>query len=225
MKSWKDYVENILIAVFLAFVVRTFLITGYKVPTSSMSPTLVAGDFIFSYRLPYGLNIPFSETKLWASSPSRGEVVVFTYPDQPRVHYVKRVIALPGDRVEIKNGQLSVNGEMYTYESASDSNSIGDEASEFFEIKKEKSANSEWLLTLQKGAEGRSYGPLIVPPNELFLLGDNRDSSDDSRYWGTVPIQKVEGKVVLIWLSLDWKNKLAGNLPKVRWHRVGISPR
>lgn len=218
--SWNDYFENILVAIFLAFVVRTFVITGYKVPTSSMSPTLVAGDFIFSYRIPFGIKIPFSVGKVLAKSPERGDVVVFTYPDQPRVHYVKRVIALPGDRVEIKNGQLSVNGANYYYENVQDQ-----EDSEFFEIKKEKSPQSEWLLTLQKGVEGQNYGPLIVPPNELFMLGDNRDSSDDSRYWGTVPILRVEGKVVLIWLSLDWKNKIAGSLPKIRWHRVGISPR
>lgn len=232
MQSWKDYAESILVAVFLAFIVRTFIFTGYKVPTSSMSPTLVAGDFIFSNRMPYGIKLPFTENKIFRKSPGRGEVVVFTYADQPRVQYVKRVIGLPGDKIEIKEGRLEVNGEPYKYEEINpnlDTETFTDEIKspefgDFFEIKKEKGPNSEWFLTLQKGFDKTNYGPIVVPPNELFLLGDNRDSSDDSRYWGTVPINRVEGRVVLVWLSLDWKNRLAGSLPKIRWHRVGLSP-
>ncbi len=234
MANWRDYLENILIAVFLALVVRTFVLTGYKVPTSSMAPTLLPGDFIFSYRVPYGLKIPLTETKVAINPPKRGEIVVFTYADQPKVNYVKRVIGLPGDRVQIENGELIINGEKLQYENIS-SDQLQSEIqdlpnaetfSESFKVVKEKEGDhSRWLL-FQKSQKAHNFGPFIVPPNEVFLLGDNRDSSDDSRYWGTVPIERVEGRVVLIWLSLNWQQRVWENrVPTLRWPRIGVSPR
>jgi len=234
MAGWRDYVENILIAVFLALVVRTFIFTGYKVPTSSMAPTLLPGDFIFSYRVPFGAKIPLTEKKIAVNPPVRGDVVVFTYPDQPKINYVKRVVGLPGDRVQIENGELILNGEKLQYEDMPkaefekeiQSMPNAEQFAESFRIVKEKSGeNSRWLL-FQKSQKSHSFGPFIVPPNEVFLLGDNRDSSDDSRYWGTVPIERVEGRVVLIWLSLNWQKKIWENrVPTLRWARIGISPR
>jgi signal peptidase I len=246
MASWRDYLENILIAVFLALVVRTFVLTGYKVPTSSMAPTLLPGDFIFSYRLPYGVKIPLTNQKIAINPPKRGDVVVFTYPDQPRVNYVKRVVALPGDRVQIENGELILNGEKFLYDELSpeqmekelqdlpnvelfrvvneraSGGSSGDSSSD--SAKEKDSPGSRWVL-FQKSQKSRSFGPFIVPPNEVFLLGDNRDSSDDSRYWGTVPIERIEGRVVWIWLSLNWQKKIWENrVPTLRWQRIGISP-
>jgi signal peptidase I len=234
MTGWRDYLENILIAVFLALLVRTFVITGYKVPTSSMAPTLLPGDFIFSYRLPYGIKIPLTEAKVAVKAPKHGEIVVFTYPDQSKTHYVKRVIGLPGDRIQIENGELILNGEKMIYEEmpqAQFEKTIQDfpnpELSvDLFKIKSEKDhADSRWLL-FQKSPKTQSFGPFIVPPNEVFLLGDNRDSSDDSRYWGTVPIERIEGQVILIWLSLNWQKKFWENrVPTLRWSRVGVVPR
>jgi len=242
MASWRDYLENILIAVFLALVVRTFVLTGYKVPTSSMAPTLLPGDFIFSYRLPYGVKIPLTNQKFAVNSPKRGDVVVFTYPDQPRVNYVKRVVALPGDRVQIENSELILNGEKFRYEELAPElmeKELQDIPNpELFRMVNERPAdepadktvlekevpNSRWVL-FQKSQKSSNFGPFIVPPNEVFLLGDNRDSSDDSRYWGTVPIERIEGRVVWIWLSLNWQKKLWENrVPTLRWQRIGISP-
>lgn len=234
MANWRDYLENILIAVFLALVVRTFILTGYKVPTGSMAPTLLPGDFIFSYRVPYGLKIPLTDTKVAINPPDRGEIVVFTYPDQPKVNYVKRVIGIAGDRVQIENGELIVNGEKLKYEEMPREElekEIQDMPNaelfeQSFKVVKEKDGDrSRWLL-FQKSQKTHSFGPFIVPPNEVFLLGDNRDSSDDSRYWGTVPINRIEGRVVLIWLSLNWQEKIWENrIPTLRWARIGISPR
>jgi signal peptidase I len=182
---WRDYFESILVAVFLALFVRSYVVTGYKVPTSSMSPTLLPGDFIFAYRLPFGFTLPLTTKKVFVQAPSRNEIVVFTFPEQPRSNYVKRVIGLPGDRVQIQNGMVIVNGEK-----------TGVEAE-------------------KTGA--KSFGPIIVPPGEVFLLGDNLEVSDDSRYWGTVPLEKIEGKVFYVWLSLDWDNRwLDGRLPSLR---------
>ncbi len=234
MANWRDYLENILIAIFMALVVRTFVLTGYKVPTSSMAPTLLPGDFIFSYRVPYGLKIPLTETKVAVKPPQRGEIVVFTYAEQPKTNYVKRVIGLPGDRVQIENGELFLNGEKLQYEDMSAEQfekeiqdfPNNDLSPEMFKLVKEKEgADSRWLL-FQKSPKSHSFGPFIVPPNEVFLLGDNRDSSDDSRYWGTVPIERIEGRVVLIWLSLNWQKKIWDNrVPTLRTSRVGTVPR
>jgi signal peptidase I len=226
MSNWRDYVENILIAVFLALVVRTFVIAGYKVPTSSMAPYLLPGDFIFSYRLPYGVKIPFVQTKIAVNPPTRGEVVVFTYPEQPRVTYVKRVIGLPGDRIQIIQGRLQINGENFSYkdiepESFFDKSIDKDLFKSVLEIAPEGSRRLLFERSENSKTGGANFGPLIVPPNEVFLLGDNRDTSDDSRYWGTVPIERIEGRVVFVWLSLDWQNKIwDSRFPSVRWERT-----
>ncbi len=218
MRSWRDYVENILIAVFLALVVRAFLLAGYKVPTSSMSPNLLPGDFIFSYRLPYGVKIPLTQYKFAISAPERGEVVVFTYPEQPKISYVKRVIGLPGDRIQITNGRLQVNGENLKYKDLPNSQNM---SSDLFKVVEEIAPEGSRKLLFEISGKETSFGPLIVPPNEVFLLGDNRDTSDDSRYWGTVPIERIEGRVIFIWLSLDWQNKVWDNrFPGVRWNRT-----
>ena len=237
MANWRDYLENVLIAVFLALVVRTFVLTGYKVPTSSMAPTLLPGDFIFSYRFPFGLKIPLTDTKIAVQAPERGEIVVLNYAEQPRVNYVKRVIGFPGDRVQIENGELIVNGEKMQYEDmppdefakAIQEFPNSSLSADMFKMVKEKSGDrSHWLLLMKepnKSQKSHHFGPFIVPPNEVFLLGDNRDSSDDSRYWGTVPIERIEGRVVLIWLSLNWQKRIWENrVPTLRWERMMLSP-
>ncbi len=225
MKNWKDYLETVILAVFLALLIRTFVLSGYKVPTSSMAPSLIPGDFIFASRLHYGLRVPFTTTKIFSRLPDRGEVVVFNYPDQPRVHYVKRVIGLPGDKVEIKAGRLSLNDELFELTELEQIPSteallrdMPKEFTEYFKIFREKHKEQKRWISLQKAGTLKDFGPFIVPPNEVFLLGDNRDSSDDSRYWGTVPINHIEAKVLCIWLSLDWSGKSESFF---RWHRVG----
>lgn len=220
MKTWRDYIENILIAMLLALVVRAFVLTGYKVPTGSMAPTLLPGDFIFAYRLPFGFKIPFTEKKIFIRAPVRGDVVVFTYPEQPQVTYVKRVIGLPGDRIEIKDDHLIVNEKTFQYVAAGPEMGKDIPNSDLFTVVTEKGMGIDHNLVLKKETERKDFGPIIVPPEEVFLLGDNRDSSDDSRYWGTVPFARIEGKVIFIWLSLNWQQKVWENrLPTVRWDR------
>lgn len=224
MKNWRDYVENVLIAVLLALLVRTFILTGYKVPTGSMAPTLLPGDFIFAYRLPYGLKIPFSNHKVATSLPERGDVVVFSYPEQPQISYVKRVIGLPGDRIQIEKGKLILNGETLKYEASTQvlPDTIDPDLFQMVQEKHvEEASEKPRLLIVAKSPKTQNFGPLIVPPNHIFLLGDNRDSSDDSRYWGTVPMERVDGRVTWIWLSLNWQQKVWENrIPTIRWHRT-----
>lgn len=210
-------------AIFLALVIRTFVLTGYKVPTGSMVPTLKPGDFIFSFRLPYGLRIPFSQTKISGVLPLRGEIVVFTYPEQPKVSYVKRVIGLPGDLIKIDSGRLVVNGKAYQY-SEQPADVIADLPNfQMQTVLVEKAPEGERQILHLKDGKPQSFGPLVVPPNEIFLLGDNRDASDDSRYWGTVPMERLEGRVLLIWLSLDWPDPGLGDLSQSRWPQLKIN--
>jgi len=217
---WRDYFENILVAIFLALFVRTFILTGYKVPSVSMAPNLLPGDFIFSYRLPYGMKIPLTQVRLGKGIPKRGDVVVFTFPDQPRVNYVKRVIGLPGDRVEMIDNELVLNGKRLSYQQSS-APELDLPNSDLYELMLESDQEGKRTILLSKNSAKKVFGPLIVPPNEVFLLGDHRDSSDDSRYWGTVPIERIEGQVFLIWLSLDWNKKWADQrLPSLRLERI-----
>jgi signal peptidase I len=232
-KHWRDYLENILVAVFLALIVRTYIWTGYRVPTGSMAPTLKPGDFIFAYKLPFGVRLPFMEKKISGIPPQRGDIVVFTYPEQPRTNYVKRVVGLPGDVIEIQDRELIINGKALRYEDA-DSSAISDLPS--FEIQtvlKEIAPEGARTILALKDAKKKSFGPIVISPGEVFLLGDNRDASDDSRYWGTVPIERIEGRVSLIWLSLSWQQSQAedgretgvsGRLPQIRWERVFTRP-
>lgn len=204
IRRWQDYVESILIAVLFALIVRTFVLSGYRVPTSTMAPSLKPGDFIFSFRIPYGLRLPLTQKKFGGGVPERGEVVVFTFPDQPRVNYVKRVIGIPGDLIEIKQGRLSVNSQPFDYEAKSPE-AIGDLPNfDELQVFAEKAPEGDRLIILKKQGPWKDFGPLVVPQGEVFLLGDNRDLSDDSRYWGTVPIARIDGRVFMIWLSVDW---------------------
>lgn len=213
VRRWQDYVESILIAILLALVVRTFVLSGYRVPTSTMAPTLKPGDFIFSFRLPFGVRVPLTQKKLAGRIPSRGEVVVFTFPDQPRVNYVKRVIGIPGDLVEIRQGHLWINGQELEYESLP-SDVISDMPNDQeLQVLRETAPEGPRLIVLKKQGPWKDFGPLVVPQGEVFLLGDNRDLSDDSRYWGTVPASRIDGKVFFIWLSVDWNRRWAGT----RW--------
>ncbi|MFS4459672.1 signal peptidase I [Bdellovibrio sp. HCB2-146] len=225
MTRWREYVTTLVLAVACALFVRNYVATAYKVPTGSMQPTLKPGDFIFASRLSYGVSLPFSRTKFDITLPERGDLVVFSYPNQPGTSYVKRVVGLPGDRVQIQNGRLVLNDQPLTYEKAENSSRDNPNA-EMFDIFSEKSEGLEWRVIMDKQSEGRNFGPLVVPPGEVFLLGDNRDASDDSRYWGTVPLAEVAGKVVIVWLSLDWQNKWGSDrYPSVRWERVFSSLR
>ena len=153
MKDWRDYIENTLIAVLLALIVRAFILTGYKVPTGSMAPTLLPGDFIFAYRLPLGVKIPLTSKKIFVRPPERGDVVVFTYEEQPQVTYVKRVIGLPGDRIEIKNDRLIVNEKSFDY--LPEDTVLARELpnSDLFKVVKEKGMGIDHDLVLKKETE------------------------------------------------------------------------
>ncbi len=215
MVRWREYLTTLILAVFCALLVRNYVATAYKVPTGSMQPTLKPGDFIFASRLFWHSS---------ASNPERGSLVVFSYVNQPSVTYVKRVIGLPGDRVQIIEGKLYINEQAVKYIPTPEA-VLDNPNPDIFEVFEESFGEHKWRVILQRKSEAKNFGPIVVPPGEVFLLGDNRDASDDSRYWGTVPTSQIIGKVVLIWLSLDWQQKWGGDrYPSVRWQRVFAKP-
>ncbi len=217
-KGWKELAFIFILAVLSAIFVRTYFLAPYRVPTGSMQPALKPGDFIFVSQVAYGFPTGGGD-KIAERPPRRGDLVTYYYASQPDTAYVKRVIALPGDRVEIKNNRLIINGIRLSYTPLENG---GDNPNpELFELFTESFDNLSWPVIFNKTENQKSLGPLVVPPGEVFLLGDNRDASDDSRYWGTVPIGQIFGKVSLIWLSLDWQKKWAGHrFPSVRWERL-----
>lgn len=222
----REYTESLIVAILLALVLRFFVISAYKIPTGSMLPTLKVGDFIFAYKLPFGFPIPFANGERWAASlPQRGDVVVFRYPGNENVNYVKRVVGLPGDRIAIKNKKLLVNDVEAGYQALPETVIHDVPSSDYYsaslETIRSSSPEAAHIVMNNHADQADFFGPVVVPPGQIFVLGDNRDSSDDSRYWGTVPVNHLEGRVVLVWLSLDWMNPWGGErLPSLRWDRV-----
>lgn len=197
------------------------MLSGYRVPTSTMAPVLKPGDFIFSYKLPYGVKIPLTQKKIAIEAPNRGDVVVFTFPEQPRVNYVKRVIGLPGDLVQIRAGRLEVNGVRFDYKPGNPDLISDLTHFEGLDVYTEQAPEGDRQVLLGRNAVRQDFGPILVPQGQVFLLGDNRDASDDSRYWGSVPLERIEGRVFLIWLSLDWSKRWGNqNLPHLRRDRL-----
>lgn len=204
----REIAETIVIALVIAIFVRSFVVQAFKIPSSSMEPTLLVGDQLLVNRLSYGIGIEMplmnrlGRRVIHLSTPKRGDVIVFIFPKNRRLDFIKRVIGLPGEKVEVrevKNARLERKQEIYINDRL-----IEDPWGHF----------SSWRLG------GRdTYGPIMVPPNSLFVMGDNRDNSEDSRYWGFVPLDNVLGKAVILYWSLD--RQAPSLVSKVRWQRIG----
>lgn len=191
----REYAESIIIALVLALVIRTFVIQAFKIPSGSMEPTLEIGDHLLVNKFIYGIKIPFTSINLFPwKSPQRGDVIVFIYPLDPGKDFIKRVVGVGGDTVSIVNKKLYINGV---------------EAPDPHAVYRE---NSVLLGELQKLD---NFGPVTVPKESLFVLGDNRDHSFDSRFWGFVPLKDVLGKAFTIYWSWNSQRSL------VRWNRLG----
>ncbi len=191
----KEWLKSIVIALVLALFIRTFLVQAYKIPSGSMIPTLLIGDYLLVSKVSYGIRNPFKDDFLYKwDIPKRQEIVVFTYPVDPKLDFIKRVIGLPGDTVEIRNKKVFVNGEPL------------DEPYVQFTDKD--------IYPMELSPRD-NYGPVKVPPGHLFVLGDNRDQSYDSRFWGFVPIHSLKGKALIIYFSWD------GEKTRPRLSRIG----
>jgi signal peptidase I len=223
----RDLIWALILCITVVIAVRSFVIEPFKIPSGSMLPTLESGDQIFVTRFSYGLSFPFTKWEfLPISTPKRGDVVVFLFPRDESMHYIKRVIGLPGDTIEFKGRDLMINGELVPKEPVTDvamisaMTGVQDDLGEYY---RETLGSVTHLIRHRKNATydfPRSYPAKTVPANEFFVSGDNRDDSYDSRAWGTVPRSNLEGKAQVVWLSFDDQVNW-GSLSKVRWNRCG----
>ena len=176
----REYAEAIILALILALFIRTFVIQAFKIPSPSMVPTLLVGDHILVNKFLFGFKTPFSDHKIMAlRGPERGDVIVFKYPRDKKLDFIKRCVGVGGETVEVRDKQVLINGEPITFPQA---------------------------VFLDKGSllTGRdTFGPVTVPEGKVFVMGDNRDNSNDSRFWGFVDLVDVKGKAIVIYWSWD----------------------
>jgi signal peptidase I len=199
----RDYAEAIIIALILALVIRTFVIQAFKIPSGSMKPTLLVGDHILVNKFVYGIRLPYWNIELLPiSQPKRQDIIVFRYPVDPSKDFIKRVVGLPGDTVRIQDKQVFVNDQLFSepYVVHSDSR----------------------ILPLSTSPRDNMV-PIKVPPHSLFVMGDNRDESYDSRFWKFVDMSDLRGKAFVIYWSWngDGELTLSPTQSYVRWNRIG----
>ena len=194
----REYVEALGVALLLALAIRTFVVQAFKIPSGSMLPTLQIGDHILVNKVLYGprLEIPLTQMSLGRlpglRKPRPGDVIVFIWPKDRSKDFIKRVIAVEGQTVEVRNRQVFIDGKPWD------------------------DPHATWVMQRGLGgAAGDNYGPYTVPPDHVFVMGDNRDQSYDSRFWGPVPIADIKGEALVIYWSWDGPDRW------VRWERLG----
>ncbi len=192
---FREYAEAILIAVVLALFIRAFVVQAFKIPSGSMKPTLLVGDHILVNKFIYGVRLPFLNTTIIpVSEPERGDIVVFKFPEDPDKDYIKRVIGVPGDVVEIRNKQVYINKKP---------------------MEDTHGTHLDPHVIAGRARPRDNFGPVTVPPHAIFVMGHNRDHSYDSRFWGFVDFSLLRGKAFIIYFSWDTQDS------DIRWRRLG----
>jgi signal peptidase I len=203
----REYAEALFSALLIAFFIRSFAVEAFKIPSGSMIPTLLVGDHIFVNKFIYGLRLPFTKIKLLnLETPKRGEAIVFIYPLDESKDFIKRVVGLPGDKIRLDGNEIYINGAKLERKELGVENGFEEETENL-------GGRNHLVQYLDRTAFGKRE--ITVPPDHLFMMGDNRDNSSDSREWGFVPIENVKGKAMFIWLSIDYDNTT------IRWNRFG----
>lgn len=215
-----EYARSFFPVIFIVLVLRSFLVEPFRIPSGSMMPTLLIGDFILVNKFTYGIRLPVLNTKIIAmGEPVRGDIVVFRFPNDPKVDYIKRVIGLPGDRIGYYNKQLHVNGAPVKQTPLGEYQGTGKGDSMTGSILLSEDLGAATHDILIREGQPSVQGEFIVPQGQYFVMGDNRDNSNDSRYWGTVPEANLVGKAFFIWMSFDWDNG------GIAFHRLGTTLR
>lgn len=190
-----EWVKSIILALIIALFIRSFFVQAYKIPSGSMIPTLLVGDYLLVNKITFGIRHPIKDDFLYSwGLPKRQEIVVFTYPVDKKLDFIKRVIGLPGDTVEIINKKVYVNG---------------------VPLEEPYVQFTDKEIFPREISPRDNFGPVKVPPNSVFVLGDNRDQSYDSRFWGFVPLHSLKGKALIIYFSWD------GEKGGIRFRRIG----
>ena len=188
---WREYGEALFVALILALVIRTFVVQAFKIPSESMVKTLLVGDHLLASKFSYGIKIPFTHTYIYkGDDPVKGDIIIFEYPNDPSVDYIKRIVGTPGDTIEVRNKQLFRNGE-----------AVKESFIRFTEPDRIQPVRD-------------NFGPVTVPADKYFVMGDNRDNSMDSRFWGFVDRSAIRAKAWRIYWS-------CGGLSDIRWDRIG----
>jgi signal peptidase I len=197
----REYFESICVAVILALFVRTFIVQAFKIPTGSMENNLLIGDHLLVNKFAYAPTLTGLERAvLPIDTIGRGEILVFKYPEDPERDFIKRVIALPGETIELKKKRVYINGTQLDEPYVRYLSPPDEEDGDPFDVRVQ-------------------YGPVTVPPGHVFMMGDNRDNSQDSRYWGFLPQEYVKGKALFIYFSFG-EGGLSDLVSGVRWGRI-----
>lgn len=214
-----DLARSLLPIFIIVLILRSFLVEPFRIPSGSMMPTLLVGDFILVNKFTYGIRLPVLNTKIIPiSEPKRGDVVVFRYPENPTIPYIKRVIGLPGDHIVYHNGTkvIYINGEPIPQKLIGSYQGVGEGSGMTGADEKVENLpgvdHSILMYSNRVFNVDAPYMDIKVPPGHYFVLGDNRDNSRDSRFWGTVPEENLIGKAFLIWMNWD---------RGISWERIG----
>jgi signal peptidase I len=198
----RENIEALVIAIILALFIRAFVVQAFKIPSGSMENTLLIGDYILVNKFIYGVKLPYTGTNIIPiKDPKQGDIIVFKFPGDPSKDYIKRVVGVGGDRIAIRDKKVYVNDQL--------------QENVFAKFTDERIFSDARMIP-EKLLKRDNYGPIEVPKNKLFVMGDNRDSSNDSRFWGFVDKSAVKGRAFIIYWSWN-KDKKIG----VRWDRLG----
>jgi signal peptidase I len=210
-----EYSKSFFPVFLIVLALRSFVVEPFRIPSGSMMPTLLVGDFILVNKFVYGIRLPVADTKIIdLERPQRGDVVVFRFPEDPSTPFIKRVVGIPGDRISYYNKVLYVNGQpaeqnpVGTY--------VGNGSGKYMtgaSERMERIGDADHRVLIQTGMPSLE-GQAVIPEGHYFVLGDNRDNSRDSRYWGTVPDELLIGKAFGIWMNWDWGHG-------IDWKRIG----
>lgn len=201
-----EYSRSLFPVFLVVLVLRSFVVEPFRIPSGSMYPTLEIGDFIVVNKFAYGLKLPVTQTKIVPiGEPKRGDVVVFKYPKDPDVDYIKRVIGLPGDKITYIGRTVFVNGEplKQSFVGTYKGHDAGANMTGTSEVQETFPSGKKHLILLDKDKYSQDMKTVTVPPGHYFMMGDNRDYSNDSRFWGFVPEQNIKGKAFGIWMNWD----------------------
>ncbi len=229
---WIEYPKSFFPVILIVFLLRSFLVEPFKIPSGSMIPTLLVGDFILVNKYTYGIRVPILNTKLIeVSQPERGDVMVFRYPENTSLDYIKRVVGLPGDRVTYRDKRLYINERLVPQE-ADGVYSYLESGLHLVQVQRylEKLGNHDHSIIVNPEAPALQLGGVrqfqfrencvynrselscVVPPSHYFVMGDNRDSSSDSRYWGFVPDSYLVGKAFMIWWNFSQLGRIGHSI-------------
>ena len=211
---WREWLESLIVIAVLAIVIRSFIVAPFKIPSSSMVPTLEIGDYLFVLRYPYGFRIPLTDIQFMSKEAKRGDVAVFVFPEDKSKDYIKRIVGLPGDKIVYRNNRLSVNGKLMplvkkgtrTYFMQNGSADVSGLYVEDLDGIKHYVLRKEYSIR---------DGEWTVPKGMYFAMGDNRNNSRDSRFWGFVPQSYLVGRAAIVWWSWDHVKGAP------RWDRIG----